>query len=397
MKIKNTKTDAFEAGFYPNIYSSVGDCGGIPTLFINGEPFPATAYMTYLEEYNNYSAFADSGFNLFSFPVLFAGRWISNAEIYKPFHCGIFDGGERPDFSYVDNSVKLILDACPGAYIIPRVNVSMPLWWIEENPDCTDGTGKRELLFSDKFLETAARMLSAVIRHVNESNYASHIAGWQIAGGNTEEWFHFDLNGGLCKNAEKYFNGYLRENYPDCGFSGLPDLSLLAGKENYHGNNHLALYLEFANDAVAESVCYLARIVKKETGGKVVVGTFYGYSLEVTSPLYGTHALKKILRCKDIDFICSPNSYIGLRDLNSDWTEMYPAASVRLHGKICMQECDIRTHLTRLLSECAPEYDEGVNMTAEIWRPLKNRDQTFAAIIKSFSRQLIKGNGFWWF
>lgn len=379
------------------IHSETGDCGGVPTLFINGEAFPAAAYMTYLEEYNDYSGFADAGYRLFSVPVLFSGRWISSAEYYKPFNAGIFDIKGSPDFSTLDASIGRILSACPRAYIIPRVNVSMPVWWIDENPDCTDGTGKRELLFSEKFRITAAEMLTALIRHINKSGYRNHIAGYQLAGGNTEEWFHFDLNAGCCKNAEGAFYDYLKKHYPECEFSGLPNLSLIKTEGPYHNNEYLARYLEFANNAVAESICFLSSNAKRITGGNVVISVFYGYSLEVTSPLYGTHALKMILRCKDLDFISSPNSYIGIRDINADWTEMYPADSVRFHGKVCMQECDIRTHLTKLLSDCAPEYDEEKRMTAEIWRPSESKELTNEALKKSFSRQLIKGNGFWWF
>lgn len=382
---------------YRGIYSCVGDCGGVPTLFVNGEPCPAAAYMTYLEEYNNYAEFASAGYTLFSVPVLFSGRWISATELFKPFHAGMFDVKDEPDFATLDASVDRILAACPQALIFPRVNVSMPLWWIEENPDAVDGTGKRELLYAQKFRETAAEMLHAVIDHVNESDYAAHIVGYQLGGGNTEEWFHFDMNGGYGKNAEQAFNAYLETYYPDCGFSGLPDLTLLQGKGPYHKDAHLARYLEFASNAVADDICYLAAVAKQATGGNVVIGTFYGYSLEVTSSLQGTHALNTVLACDSIDFICSPNSYIGTRDMNTDWTEMYPADSLRLHNKICMQECDIRTHLTKPLYERAPEYDEGKNLNAPIWNGLENEAQSVSMIRKSFCRQLIKGNGFWWF
>ena len=380
---------------YRGVYSYVDDCGGVPTLFVNGEPLPAAAYMTYLEEYNNYAQFAEAGYTLFSVPVLFAGRWINANDAGKPFHAGIFDKKGEPDYSSLDSSVERILTACPDAYIFPRVNVSMPLWWIEENPDCLDGTGKRESLFSVKFRETAADMLRKTIEHISRSNYASHIVGYQIAGGNTEEWFHFDLNAGLCKNAENAFNAWLEKYYPGCGFSGLPDLSALSGKGPYHKNEHIARYLEFASEAVADDICYLSSVAKRASGNNLAVGTFYGYSLEVSSPLYGTHALKTILNCDDIDFICSPNSYIDNRNRNIDWTEMYPAGSVRLHGKVCMQECDIRTHLTGLLSErggCAEGQYNG-----PIWQRLENADQTKSALRKSFARQLIRGNGFWWF
>ena len=382
---------------YHGVYSQVKEQGGVPTLFVNGDPVPAAAYMTYIEGNNNYAQFADAGYSLFSVPVLFAGRWINANDGAKPFGRGIFDEKGRADFTAFDNSINKILSACPGAYIFPRLNMSMPLWWIEENPDCVDGTGKRELIFSDKYRETAAGMLKNVIEHVNSEEYASHIVGYQLAGGNTEEWFHFDLNGGCCKNAEKYFGDYLEKYYPDCGFSGLPDLSLLSGKGTYHRDEHLACYLEFANNSVAETICYLSSAAKEATGNNLVVGTFYGYSVEVSSPLYGTHALSTVLECDCIDFICSPNSYIGTRNPVADWTEMYPADSVRLHGKMCLQECDLRTNLTRYLYESAPDLADENSYNAEIWKPLESKELSLSQIRKSFSRQLIKGNGFWWF
>ena len=381
----------------PPISSRAGDFGGAPALFVNGAPFPAAAYMTYLEEYGDWRAFAEAGYRLFSVPVLFAGRWISATERFRPFHAGIFDQKDSPDFSSLDASVARILAACPEAYIIPRVNLSMPLWWVREHPRSVDGAGVRELLFAPEYRETAAGMLRETLRHICGSPYASHIAALQLAGGNTEEWFHFDLRGGCCENAVPAFHAYLEKHRPGCGFSGLPDLSLLKGAGPYHNSAHLRAYLDFANESVAETVCLLCAAAKEETGGRLAVGVFYGYSLEVASPLYGTHALGRVLDCESVDFICSPNSYIGVRDPAADWTEMYPADSVRLHGKLCMQECDIRTFLTRPLYEAAPEYDPGKNLAAPIWQGLASKELSLDMLRKAFCRQLVKGNGFWWF
>ena len=377
--------------------SRVDDCGGVPTLFVNGAPFPAAAYMTYLTENNDYAAFAGAGYRLFSVPMLCAGRWINAAADLKPFHGGIFDREDAPDYTHVDDAVDRILSVCPDAYIFPRLNLSMPLWWIEKHPGCTDGTGKRELLFTKEYRETAADMLRAVIRHVEGGDYADRIVGYQLTGGNTEEWFHFDLNGGLCANAEGLFSAWLAENDPAVVFSGLPNLALLKGESARHRDALLEKYLEFASRAVSDTVRFLCAEAKKATGGRLAVGTFYGYSLEVASPLWGTHALQTLLNGEEVDFICSPNSYIGTRDPAADWTEMYPAASVRLHGKLCMQECDVRTHLTRPLARSSPVYADVQGYDAPIWQPLKDRDTAAAMLRKTFARQLIAGNGFWWF
>ncbi len=379
------------------IRSQVRMHGGVPTLFVDGEPYPAAAYMTYLETYAHYEQFADAGYTLFSMPTLFAGRWISVTDGLTPFSRGIFDEKDAPDYSVFDASVRKILSACPDALIFPRVNVSMPLWWIGEHPDLLDGTGKRESLYARQFREDAAAMLRAFIAHVLESDFASHIVGYQIAGGNTEEWFHFDMNAGKAPAAEDGFRAFLEQYYPQITYSGLPDLSLLQSRGTRHGSEYLARYLEYASFAVADTIAYLAHTAKEASGGHVVVGTFYGYDLEVTSQLYGTHGLRWLLQSDDVDFICSPNSYIGTRDADADWTEMYAADSVRLHGKLCLQECDVRTYLTRLLADAAPETDPQRIMTAPIWRPIADKETSVAMIRKSFSRQLIKGNGFWWF
>ena len=379
------------------VRSSVEIAGGVPMLFVNGRPFAAAAYMTYLEEYNDYAAFADAGYRLFSVPVLCAGRWINAAVEGRPFHRGVFDEKGAPDYSHLDASVRRILSVCPEAYIFPRLNLAAPKWWIAERPGDLDGTRRRESLFSPAYRMLAEEMLRGVIRHVEKSDYAGHIVGYQLAGGNTEEWFHFNLNGGCCESAQIAFHVYLQTHAPAFAGAGMPDLSLLQSPGPYHGSGLMRLYLEFASRAVAELIGSLCAAAKRETGGRLAVGTFYGYSLEVSSPLWGTHALKALLESESVDFICSPNSYINTRAPHADWTEMYPAASVRAHGKLCMQECDIRTHLTRPLWQSAPEHDPEKRYTAPIWQGLPRREDAVQMLRKTFCRQLIAGNGFWWF
>ncbi len=385
---------------YAGIHSEIKDCGGVPTLYINGEPHAAVAYMTYLEKFNEYDDFAAAGYQFYSVPVLFSGRWISITDGLTPFKKGIFDVKGAPDFSLFDEAVEKILEACPDAYIIPRVNISMPVWWEEENPDelnYKDGKACRESFYSKKWRDDAIAFLRQFTQYVNSSKYAPHIVGYQIAGGNTEEWFHFDMNGGYGKCAEDSFREFLAEYYPDTEYKGLPDISKIDQKGDYINDEYLSRYIEFANFKVAEAISHFAQVVKEETGNNVVVGTFYGYTLEVSNSLQGNHALNYILQDENIDFICSPNSYIGVRNPDWDWTEMYPADSIRLHGKMCFQECDIRTHLTQVLSQKDPSTDPDGLLEAPVWHPRGSKYQAMNEIRRSFARQLIKGNALWWF
>ena len=383
------------------VHSQIKPCGGVPALYVNGKVFTSVAYMTYLERYNCYDDFSKAGYDFFSVPVLFSGRWVSATDGFTPFKKGIFDDKNKPDFSLFDEAVEKILAVNGKAFVIPRVNMCMPVWWEKENPQEVnikqDGTVCRESLYSEKYRADAERMLREFVRYVSSSKYASHIIGYQLAGGNTEEWFHFDLNAGYCKNAENGFKSFLKEKYPELKYKGLPDLSLLNKRQNYFKDKYLTAYLEYASAAVAEGILKFASAVKEETHNNLVVGTFYGYSLEVTNPLWGTHALEALLNSPNIDFICSPNSYMGIRAFDCDCAEMYPADSVRLHGKMCFQECDIRTHLTVHLHEKDSLYDPKNILSAPVWDGLKTKKEAENAVKKSFVRQLIKGNGLWWF
>ncbi|MBR5410455.1 MAG: hypothetical protein IK104_07260 [Clostridia bacterium] len=350
---------------------------GAPALCENGKPVPAFAYMTYLPERGRWADFAAAGYRLFSLPVLFAGKSISMTKGLMPFGKGIFDG-ETPDFSGFDGTVERILGVCPDALLLPRVNVSLPDRWLDSHPEEADATGAHESLCSPAAAAEAARLLTLFLAHVKERGLETRIAGYHLAGGATEEWFHFDMDSNIrCPAAEKGFREYLKNG-------------------NAAGEPEETAYLLYRNDAVTHYIAPLASTIKRETGG-APVGVFYGYSLEVTSPAWGTHALGRLLNNPDIDFICSPNSYMGLRDPAADWTEMFPAASVRLHGKLAFQECDIRTHLTRLLNEVAPAYDPGGALCAPVWRGPADPEMTRYMMRKTFCRQLIMGNGAWWF
>lgn len=166
---------------YAGIHSEIKDCAGVPTLYINGEPHAAVAYMTYLEKFNEYDDFAAAGYKFFSVPVLFSGRWISITDGLTPFKKGIFDVKGKPDFALFDEAVEKILEACPDAYIIPRVNISMPVWWEKENPDelnIKDGVPCRESFYSEKWREDVSQFLREFTRYANSCKYASHIVGY---------------------------------------------------------------------------------------------------------------------------------------------------------------------------------------------------------------------------
>ena len=351
---------------------------GLPGLFVDGKPVAAMAYITYFTDRAHYRDFADVGYELFSVPVYFGGRGINPISHISAFSKGIYDVKGRPNYGILDREVGRILKDSPNAMIFPRVNLMMPKWWCDEHPaECNDkgidGEPARECFASDKWREDAGTMLKKFIAHVEASAYRDHIVGYQIADGMTEEWFPFDSVGGVGRCSREGFQKRYGEK---------------AGREKW---------LRYVSEVVAEAIAYFAGIVKKYTQRRLVVGCFYGYTLEVVNSDWGHHGAEKLLDHPDIDFFCSPSSYIGERAPGRDWPSMTALDSCVLHEKMVFTEYDTRTCLTKPLKEARPNGCRPGTYEGGVWKGPDTLQVSRWLLKNNAARQLTHGNGSWWF
>ncbi len=351
--------------------SSVEIYNGRPMLFVDGKPCAQCAYLTYMPAKANYEEFAACGYTLFSVPLFFSSQTINEYGDVPPLGKGIFDG-KTPDFSEVDERIGQIVKACPSCRVFPRVNISPPRWWEDDNPDelCykTLSGNKRVCFSSDKWLGYEKECLKIFVDHVARAPYAENVCGYQIACGNTEEWFGFDMESSKGKRSEEKYQAYLKAS----------------GKRDDAGT----LYV-FLSEIIATTICDLARYVKEITSRTMVVGAFYGYTLEACGRSSGHHALRTVLECDDVDFLCSPISYMFNRPLGQDNPYMVPFASIRAHGKVYFSENDTRTHLTR------PPFDTPY-FNKPVWFG-RDKKHAMENIKQHFARAFINGHAFWWF
>ena len=382
------------------INSKIEFINGRASLVIDGKREPGCAYITYFDEFSHCDDFAKVGYEMFSLCASFSGLPLNSKTGFSPLF-GIFDIKDKPDFSHFDRNVGQILKSCPNAKIFPRVRVSMPLWWVQENESETCQSPiiyKREALFSDKFREMGAQMLREFIAHVHAADYADNIIGYQIAGGGTEEWYHFDEMGSLSDCSEQKFNDYLKEHYP-AQYSEevkVPDYALFSG-EGMVVDRLAQRYLEFISFSVAETVAYFAKVVKECVKHRQIVGTFYGYVQDIPKPLQGSCGLNQLLDCPDIDFFCSPGSYVNMRALGMDWAERSAGESIKQHGKLYFLENDIRTCLTKIPDDCRPGIDPEKKYSSKLWLGPSTVEQSVWAVRKAYARQLTHANALWWF
>ena len=96
---------------------------GMPRLFVNGEVIPPDAYITYFTDKARYGDFSEAGYRLFSIPIFCSSRPINEISQAPCFTTAIFDT-DTPRFDVFDTEFHRVIEACPDALILPRINLS---------------------------------------------------------------------------------------------------------------------------------------------------------------------------------------------------------------------------------------------------------------------------------
>ncbi len=380
---------------------------GVPALFVNDVHVPEMAYTAYFQENNRYNEFINAGYRIFFINVSFTRQPINSAKTgFCPFLTGVYDDPDNPDYSELEDYVQEILRLCPNAMIIPRIYISMPQWWIKANPDESFETpkgGRRELMFSDAFRKDGSKLLIKMVSHIRNSDYADKVIGYQLCGGQTQEWFCHDHFGCLSPAAEPYYRAWVEQEYGE-KMAKIPSVDDFGcNGQVLFENENAKRYAEFCNIKIAETLEYFFRILKEEINFEQVAGTFYGYTFNISNQLTGSHALRLLLDSPYIDFFCSPNGYSRHRSLGIDWHDQLPVDTLKHHGKLCFIECDVRTYLTKSIQESRPGvypddmYKERVNNKATVWAGPPTLELSIEALRKCFSHQLTKASAIWWF
>ena len=402
--------------------SRVEVVGGAPTLLIDGKPHPGASYMTYvgigdaanpkplLGQY--VAEIAKSGCDLFTFVTDLGGVYG-----YTP---TVWPAPDRFDFSYLDATAHVILAAGgPNAKLMLQLYVDAPLWWCDQHPNelmvLSDGkTGYNEKLFAlpraDKFPSIASevwradmkRAIDTLIEHVQQSDYGARVAGYQVCGQKTEEWYHWSMNnpelGDYSAPMLLAWRTWLRAKYgtdaelqkawsrTDAALDG----AVIPTKAERYGDTKATFrdpvteasvidFHRFWSDIMADTIAYFAKVVKEKTEHRKVVGAFYAYSFEFAELAEdaGHLALSKLCECPDLDFIMSPGSYQRRNLKGGQSCFRTPLLSLRLHGKLFWNDFDAASFKIREKDQkaLAPWLDQlAATDTAEEFTWMMRRD-----------------------
>lgn len=341
----------------------VADYRGSPTLFVNDEPQPLIAFLHHGGKRGLlHREMGRAGITLYM--DWFGGSQAGNLGQIEP---GVYDYG------LYDSYFATVLDAVPDAYFIPHIGVTAPRWWQEmHSEECalfSDGRRGPSSIASELWRREMGDDLRRLIAHLRGAPYADRILGVIFYSGYTAEWQMWGTwrpqSDDYSEPALRAFRAWLGEKYgTDAALRAAwadAQVTLATAQMPSHeqrqetspflrdpaAERQVIDFNQFISDLTADAISHFARVTKEALQESQVAGTYYGYMAAhgARQQDCGHNALEQVLRSPDIDFLMSPPMYAH-RQLGGTSTFMSATESVMLHGKLWLDESDLRTYLS---------------------------------------------------
>jgi len=347
-----------------SLKTEVSNQNGFPEVLINGKAVYLVIGNTAHYSGNSNTPKDNSGFD--QIPVNVKNFWIGGMK--TPW----WIGPNKYDFAAIDQYFDRVLRQYKSALIMPWVWVMPSTWWQKIYPDevALGSDGKpwsyyvSTPTFSSKIYQNQAKKaIAAFIKHC-EKKYGSRILGYNLIGGVSAEWQGWGCHQADDNNilqdysiaAQRDFKSFLKQHYSDTlKETTIPSVAARLKKtrgvlRDPKTDFAAIAYDEYYSNAISDCVINLASAAKTAAKHQKLIGIYYGYPFEYANLRYclnlaGHNAMRKVLDCKDIDFLMSPPSY-GVRAIGDCGEDMKPFTSITMAGKLAIIDDDTRTHLT---------------------------------------------------
>lgn len=377
---------------------------GRPTMFIRGQPRFPMAFMSYYPQPFRYKSMADHGVHVYSVAWTLTDKWLGGEKPVKWNTRGLWRGPGEIDSSVIEKSLRDIVDADPQAMIFPRVFCDSPTWWDMAHPQETNGGGPlggqalRQSFSSVPWRNDTAAAIKKIVRFVSSSKYADHVIGYMPTAGDTEELAK-GCDATVCAQGrlrEWLFERYGKDEKAITRFFGknLEAISIPSAAQRSTGDcgnfldpkkSRLVIdFRQFHSDELVESILAFCKAVKEESGGRLITGTFYGYTK--LWPDTGHLALRRLLDSKDVDFVTTAGG-----------TSATETDSVLKAGKLFYSEIDARTSLSQWISKTRPDIDPQGIYNEKRWFGPPTIPESLQQLKTIFAKNLVNGWASWWF
>lgn len=355
---------------------------GRPTIFIDGEPRAPMLYaLTDVpggrwswEELpqHNIENFCRRGIRLFQLDLFLEHLWTAPGQF---------------DIERARRQVAGVREVCPEASIFFRFHLRAPRWWLQEHPeewvayaDTTyvpeqrygllriieddNNAVRRVSMASEKWRTAVTEKFRQFLRAFAQTPEGNALVGIQVANGVYGEWHNWGFYANepdVSVPMARAFRQRLRETYEtnealqaawhdsEVTFetARVPGMEARASDSIIRDparQRRVIDYYESMHRVVADNIIHFARVVKETWPRPIITGTFYGYYFSTFGrQAAGGHLqLQRILTSEHIDYLSGPQAYgPASTDLGDPYRSRSLIASVRLHGKLWLDEMDI--------------------------------------------------------
>ncbi|OGV32911.1 MAG: hypothetical protein A2020_01815 [Lentisphaerae bacterium GWF2_45_14] len=396
-----------------NIETSVKLANGRTYLAVDGKiKYPVLFLPSTYDFTTNKYIFREMALGIKDFSA--AGIELFSMSVFPDYYC---IDENKYDWQKLDDLFKKALEANPAALILVEYFLITPPWFEKKYPDemekCYFGKSLRVIprvgpLGSEKWLEISKKILRDVVSHIEASDYAGHVIGYNPCGGQSGEWYWpgsvYGGFTGYSKGTRESFRKWLRGKYNNNNEllkKAWNDSSVTFNSaevpppEARMANDNGMLFLdpvkycrifdiqEFKNDMTVLNMEEAAKTIKESCSGKKLVFEFSGYVMSMNShKMYnaGLRKIDKLFSSSYIDSIACLLEY-GQRRGGESGLNVNPFnGTAALRGKMIWQEDDLRTHFhTKMESGRTSSLEE-----------------TITVIKRGFGYSITRNIGFWW-
>lgn len=341
--------------------AEVKDYRGAPALFLDGEPVYPMWFFSWAPQPVDVLAFARAGVNVHTFDVPLG-----------------WSGPGQYDHAEVDRLMLQLLGASEQVYAVPRVQMDAPGWWLDAHEDeltrYANGVGwqgngwggtKHPSFASLLWRREAGEALRQLVEHILSSPYSDRVIGIHVASGIYGEWHYWSATDfpDVSEPMRQKLIRDMKARYatPEAWSRawGQPTAPFEAAicpsvEERQSGDvgmfrdpgksRKVMDYYDTLFGAQVDAIEDFCRVVKEASNDRLLTLVFCGYLPDLEWAQEGDHRLFiRALRSPVIDAFSSPHSY-HRRGLGADGYFRNFPGSIRLHGKLFIDEGDDRTY-----------------------------------------------------
>ena len=375
---------------------------------------PRIAYRSFWPQERYNRQFAEAGVKLV---FIYPANTICSVNVPYSNYPQIWTGPGEYNWQSLDDHIGDVLKWNPEARLMVMVDLNTPGWWVrshggdgsflrlaETAPDAPNMPGRSEgcggadsfchlaeVVLRDDFKRDAKEYMRRFLEYT-ESKYRDKIVTYQLSCGGTCEWYDWQKgNPGPLKQAA--FANWM----------GRPGLGVPADREKtthplfydpVKDADKIA-YWRFHNRLIAGAMLDFAAEAQRIIAGRVPLGTFHGYIMELGAHrlLYEGHLdYDRVFQSPLLGYNTEPADYANRRGGGTGGF-LYAIDSLLANGKGAWHEVDHRTYClknsenigTRRLTGGGKRFD------------LPSRPEAIGALRREFAMAMTHGSHLWWF